>query len=229
MSELTLVYSYYESPQMLAEHYRVWSEYSTDLKDKIAIVIVDDCSKKQAQDVSRPSGLPNLEIYRILIKLDWNWDTARNIGVSKASSYWVLMTDIDHLVTEDCLRTILSYPKDLDCAYVLQRQFENREYIASHVNSWVMTASLYSEIGGYDEDFAGVYGAKDLEFRDRVIQTARFVHEIPAKLTWYNSIGDASAPLSRARDEVLEWRITDWKNRTGRGIARDKFPYARVL
>jgi len=174
--EISVVFPYYENPQMLALQWKEISQYPQSVKDAIEVIIVDDASSvSPASDVLRPEGLPRISIFRIATDVRWNQDAARNIGAYEAHGPWLLLTDIDHMVPASTLIQLRDMEKDESVFYSLGRtKFDGGGMREPHPNSYVMTKKLYWDIGGHDEDFAGIYG-KDFLFRKRALATTREV------------------------------------------------------
>lgn len=184
MKRLTLIMPYYDNPGMLAIHYRTWAAYPDDLRERLRVIIVDDGSPGvAAAEVDRPEGLPDLRIYRVTVDLPWHQHAARNIGAFHARKGWMLMTDIDHLLPEGTLRTIIGIPERTrtDEAFTFTRvdapDMAPTVHAVTgkpkpHVNTFVIHRDLYWQLGGYDEDYCGVYGT-DGYFRKRLWAVAR--------------------------------------------------------
>lgn len=180
--KLTLIYSYYNAPKMLATHYNHLAGFSTATKLQMELVIVDDGSQvAPAVDVPRPEGLPPLQIWRIKEDKFFNWPGARNLGAKVARGEWLLITDLDHMVPEDTARAMmadvvagtvyrfarLDYP---ELTPTLGKRGEHKR----HPNSWGMEKSMYWKIGGHDEFFSGHYGF-DGVYHSRVEQHAKII------------------------------------------------------
>lgn len=162
---------------MLALQWSHIAAYPKSLKDRIHVIIVDDASAgAPAAAVSRPQSLPEVSIFRISRDIRWNQDAARNIGAFEASTPWLLLTDIDHVVPAETLQMVLDGPLSEDKFYTFGRvKLDGGGRREPHPNSYLMTRSLYWEIGGHDEDFAGIYG-KDFLFRKRAERLFERVH-----------------------------------------------------
>lgn len=176
--DLTLILPYYDNPGMLAEQQRIWSAYPADLKDALNVIVVDDGSPTTpARAVMGPTGLASFRLYRTLVDVRWNWLFCRNLGADKATTEWILLTDIDHVLPAETLRVILDSRFDFSpsCAYRFSRvDAPDLTPYKPHPNTWLMTRALYQRIGGYDERFSGYYGT-DADFRERVQQHASAV------------------------------------------------------
>ena len=175
--EITIVFAYYDNPSMLEFQWQQIARYPKALRDRIEVIVVDDASPiTPAASVVRPKSLPEHRIYRIAKDIPWNQDAARNIGAHEASSPWLLLTDIDHVVPAETLRDLLDLDKDPTVLYTLGRtKFFSDDFREPHPNSYVMTRGMYWAIGGHDEDYAGIYG-KDYLFRRRALKKTREVH-----------------------------------------------------
>jgi hypothetical protein len=172
MRRVTLCMAYYRNAGMLAEQFKRIRWLPDALRDQIAVVVVDDGSPDgEAKGTS--IGCP-LSIYRIDVDVRWNQDAARNIAAANAVTQWLLLTDMDHIVSLPAWKRVLQQKLHKTSVYrfsrtTLEPSLKETPY-KPHPNSWLMTRAMYDLIGGYDERFAGHYGT-DAEFRDRVAQT----------------------------------------------------------
>ncbi len=177
MRPITLVLPYYRNASMLQEQQRAWAALPDDLKAALHVIVVDDGSPSDpAVDVWQPpAGLASARLYRIGVDVRWNWLACRNLGVSEATTDWVLLTDIDHVVPESTLRVLMTAKLESKVVYRFSRvDAPHLTPYKPHPNSWFLTREMFDKIGGYDERFSGYYGT-DAEFRDRVEKTARAV------------------------------------------------------
>jgi len=236
MRPITLVLPFYENQGMLREQQRVWRAYPEDIKAQLHVVVVDDGSPRDpALPVVEPTGIASFRLYRIRVDVRWNWLACRNFGVHVATTEWVLLTDIDHVVPERTLRALMTETLDKTVVYRFSRvDAPALTPYKPHPNSWFLTRRMYDAIGGYDERFSGYYGT-DAEFRDRVQRTARAVVLRPDPLIRYprEVIADASTTtygrkekrdhVNVARIREARARIPHWKTK------RLTFPYDRLL
>lgn len=201
MRHISLVMPYYDNPGMLAIHYEAWSKLPQEIKDRIDIVLVDDGSPGvAAAEVPRPEGLPQLTIFRVLVDKPWHQHAARNIGAHHAKGPWLVLTDIDHLVpmeTWEALFKIKNGSKAytftrLDAPYMVPKYHPQTGEPHPHPNSFAMTKALYWLVGGYDEDFCGVYGTDGL-FRNRLWAVAPQSHLSATLIRYSREVqGDAA-------------------------------------
>lgn len=250
MTPITLVLPFFANRSMWIEHQKVWSDYPAELRALLHVVLVDDCSPADARpDPECLDGLGSVQMFRCLEKRRWNWLFARNLGVAKAKTEWVLLTDIDHVLPVETFQSLSRYPLDKVNVYRLGRvdaphpwpytlaECPVREAKKFHPNTWLMTRKMFDRIGGYDERLSGCYGT-DGEFRDRVQNNARAVITMPdARLVRYGReiLEDASTPPTTytrkndpANDEDLRKRKAERDKIPGWRPLRLTFPYEKV-
>lgn len=180
--QLSIVYPYYDNPNMLKLHVAEWKDrYPQAVKDAVEIVIVDDVSPSRPakhvlyKGIAKSIGIP-LRLFLIEKKVPWNWIAARNIGAYEAACDWLFLTDMDLMLraedAEKVLAFINSKEAKFDAFYTFDRVIapDGRGYKA-HPNTYLMSKALYWRIGGYDEEFAGTYG-NDGVFRRAALKYA---------------------------------------------------------
>lgn len=173
---VTLIMPFYRNPGILAEHYRHWAAYPADLKAQVTVMLVDDGSPltESAEAVPRPAGLPALTIYRVHEDIPWHQHAARNLGAHQAPDGWLLLTDMDHLLTAEALRAVLTFSATASPRGVWTFARVTAPHLTPyhpHPNSYLLTKATYWAAGGYDEALTGVYGTDGL-FRRRVARVA---------------------------------------------------------
>lgn len=181
---ITLIFPYYDNPQMLERQFTHLEGLPADVKGAVNLIVVDDGSPRHPLGVWRHfcEGLASLRVFRITVDVRWNWIAARNLAADQARTDWLLMTDIDHMVPEATFRRIQERKLDELAAYRFSRvDAPALTPYKPHPNSWLMTKKLFDHAGGYDERFSGFYGS-DGEFRDRVTAAARKVEILPEVL-----------------------------------------------
>lgn len=159
---LSIVITYYNQPEMLAEQARIWRDYPTGVE----VIVVDDGSALPAQaDVS--------SIYRVAKDIPWHQDGARNLGAHVAQGDWLLFLDIDHTISPVELGRLLDLLPMLSVgrAFRPRRRLVDDAYpLARAANIWLLRKLDFWKVGGYDERLCGSYGT-DLEFRPRLRRT----------------------------------------------------------
>lgn len=255
MPALSIVVPFYRNPRILARQYLVWAlEWPAALKEQVEIIIVDDGSPEPAVNVARlyHGELPALSIYRVLEDRPWNQHSARNIGCHEARGEWLLLTDVDHVIPSDTLKTAIGFD-DPGCGYTFARRdaptgepwtsdhWSTMTHTLNrlgerkpHVNSMALTREAYWRVGGYDETYSGVYGTDSL-FRRRLWSALRH-EECPMPLIRVDRsvIPDASTttlPRQEGREPGIRERIA--REKAARGEANVvkvlQSPYERVL
>jgi hypothetical protein len=186
MRTLTMVLPHFQNLGMLAEQQKVWASYPKDLRQQLHVVVVDDCSPKGHRPSAKSvtiDGLASLRLYRLTVKKRWNWLACRNLGAKVATTPWLLLTDMDHVVPVETLEQLVHGPLDPANAYRFKRVTATTPWpyplsactdYKSHNDTWLMTRDLFFDrrVGGYDERLSGCYGTSG-EFRDRVMAAAK--------------------------------------------------------
>lgn len=160
---ITVIYAYYDNPDMLKRHLAEWAGWPAGLK----IIVVDDASPNApAMPILKDAALPvPLELYRINENIPWNQNGARNLGMHAAGmAGWALMLDMDHLLPSRDAAALVAMPKDPGHYYVPRREWPHGAEHRRHPNSFLLEGSAFQACGGYDEDFCGFYGS-DKVFR----------------------------------------------------------------
>lgn len=245
MPDLTLVMPFYRNCEMLARQYETWAGWADKRKRRLEVILVDDGSPEPAADVPRPQDLPALRIYRVTEDRPWHQHAARNLGAHVAENGWLLLTDMDHVLTDDAARLIL---KKMDAGHLDHRMIYMLDRVEAdtgeptrneyghrkpHPNSFVLTRKLYWKIGGYDEDYCGIYGTDGL-FKERAFKIARKGHlDVPLVRYWRDLVPDAStnAPRKEGRDPNAKAAVLKAKAERGeQGMVRVlQFDWERVL
>lgn len=156
---LSLVITYYNQPHMLARQAAVWRDYPAGIE----VIVVDDGSKI-------PASADGCSIYRVTEDIPWHQDGARNLGAHVATGEWLLLLDIDHVLSPAAAATLLRLLPVLACgfAYRPHRRLVSGAYaLRPAANIWLLRREQFWRVGGYDERLCGHYGT-DLEFRPRL-------------------------------------------------------------
>lgn len=183
--ELTIVFPHFCNLGMLAEQQRVWADYPKDLRSRLHVIVVDDCSPDGAQPSRESvtvSGLASFRICRLLKKQRWNWLACRNLGAKLATTDWLLLTDIDHVVPASTLSRLLDGPLDPSEVYRFKRVTAGSLWpydpaaqpaYKPHNDTWCLPRAMFFDprVFGYDERLSGCYGTS-AEFKDRLVSVA---------------------------------------------------------
>jgi len=201
---ITISYIYYNQHQMLSIHKAAWDQHPSGFAQ---YSLIDDCS---------PVPIPNffkrndLRIYRIDKDIPWNIAGARNLAFHTAPTDWVLLCDIDHVVSTDAIRKISALNlKDPNVVYLFRRMTPDGYVGVRAIINILMNRERFFQIGGYDEDFSGHYGREETFFA----HCLKFhgITEISCEhitLDWYPRLG---ATRGLIRDKTLNAAIFDRK------------------
>ena len=190
---------FFNNHGMLAQHRENWEAYPPHLKDGIEISICDDTSDIP---ITR-EGVGILQhLHRISPpKVIWSQCCATNIAVWATSAPWIVLTDIDHIVTQETWDALLAFDEtqaiNPGMVYTFQRMNVDLTPYKPHPNSWLMHRGLWETCKGHDERYRGLYN-QDHSFRMRLERVARGFVELPYSLVRVGreSIPDASTPRS---------------------------------
>jgi Glycosyl transferase family 2 len=195
---VTMIYPYYDNPNFLSRQLQDWRCWPEELRKYVRLIIVDDCSPDTAA-ISRVRSwlmlageqpFAYMRIFRIEKDIRWNWLAARNIGAHFAEPGWLLLTDMDHVVTDHAIGWLVNGEHDPGIIYRFSR-YEGEKVIHPHPNSWFMTKKMFWKIGGYDERMSGFYGS-DSYYRRRCAATAPIRIMSNVALARYEHCGDSS-------------------------------------
>lgn len=185
MRHLTMILPHFQNLGMLEEQLKVWRSYPPALRERLHVIVVDDCSPKghrpSAKSVTDIGGLGSFRLFRLLVKKRWNWLACRNLGAKVAQDGWLLLTDIDHVLPVETLQRLLLGELNERHAYRFKRVTATKTWpytlsecpeYKPHNDTWLMTKAMFFDdrIYGYDERLSGCYGTSG-EFKDRVMAT----------------------------------------------------------
>jgi len=223
---ITIVMAYYNNPTMLERHLEEWEKYP----DGFQAVIVDDGSEEPALPILKNCPIP-VQLYRVLIDKPWNQNGARNLGMTYAEG-WCLLTDMDHLLTNEEARKIKIEDYHSNLAYKPLRVLPDGSEYKRHPNTYLMTKDLYWSCGGYDEDFCGWYGT-DATFRRQLGKALTETDNFALTLYGREVIHDANTrTLGRKGSEYHVSNnnvLTGKKKYGGEPVKPLQFPWTRQI
>lgn len=172
-------------------------------------IIVDDGSTPSiAMEIfpmtARPAAMTNLMMIQTNDSRPWSQPCARNLGAELAVGEYLVMTDIDHVLSKEALLAaaeggydkmvwprhwgVLTEEGDIDQTkqtlydYGLQLPVkimqERGLHGGHHSNTFSMRASIFNRLGGYDERYCGRYGGDDVDFSKRYSHLCRKLKEV---------------------------------------------------
>ncbi len=172
------------NPLMIDKIFEFKDEYFDSLE-----IINEEHSEKWAADIFTIEGLGfPFRLVETYDKTKWSQPRARNIGADIACGEWLLMTDIDHIISEEGLEDSYNFNGD---KMVFRRKFavlddngnvirdhdilrdygckdKDLEACSSHANTFVMKKHIFCNLlNGYDHKFLGKYGGDDSDLNRR--------------------------------------------------------------
>jgi len=174
MKRLTVNLSFYNQSETLIKHIHKWKAFPDNVKEKVSFFIIDDCSKTPAEEVVKDMDVSGLDIsiYRVEEDLYCNIAGARNLGAKECRTEWMLILDMDTLVSSETVVQMLNKAEDSGqgLAYRFNRRVEDAGHEKHHVVHpavCLIRKEDYWRAGGCDEDFVGNYGFTDPSFWHR--------------------------------------------------------------
>lgn len=171
--KVSIVISVYNSHGVLDRQMKHFSKMG--LPDDIEIIIADDESTPSLN--IDDYQYENLSIYRTHNKLAWTQGLGRNLGASKAKGEYLLMTDIDHILTKELIDAVagfkgvlMRFPRHLG---ILDEKGDLKTDVASlelygahprylgvdepatgiHNNTFAIKKEVFDTIGGYKNEW----------------------------------------------------------------------------
>lgn len=153
------------------------------LPSEIEIIILDDGSKPP---ITVSTSCENLRVYPTGDIRPWSTACARNLGAQLSEGEYLLMTDIDHILSKEAILASLNFngdkmmfPRDYAVLNSENNISQNLELLSeygligtklnagSHTNTFTIRRGIFDNLGGYDEKFCGKYGGDDVDLADR--------------------------------------------------------------
>jgi len=223
MRDITLILAYYENFEMLRTQLDYIGASREKVRDHLNLIVIDDGSPTApAAGAFYNPGVKDARLYRMLVNIPWNQDACRNLGMSEAQTEWCVLTDMDHLVPDTTLDGIMNMKVRDDCAYQFSRlSAPAMEPYKRHPNSWFISKTHYDKAGGYNEQYAGIYGTD-----------GNFVRSIKA----HGTVVPMTLPIIRVPREVIPdastttlERRSEWSDKLKESMKSSKLPWARGI
>lgn len=184
--KVSIVIAVLESREVLNRQTRYFR--SLDLPQDTEIIILDDGSKPPLEVEVEPK---NFSLIQTNDFRPWSQPCARNFGAEHAKGEYLLMTDIDHILSREAIEAVrqfagdkMMFPRhwavltekgeicqdpDVLFDYGLDKGLYEQRGLhgGHHANTFAMRSKIFEELGGYDESFCGKYGGDDTNFSKR--------------------------------------------------------------
>ena len=168
MKKITLNLSFYNQDEILRKHVKGWVSWPKEIINYYSFCIVDDFSKNNAISVLDGINFSNLDlsIYRVTDDLYCNIAGVRNLSGKKCKTEWMLILDMDTMVSKKLSRNFLDLCNSPpgNCFKFNRRVPNNPFHIKNgkeHPAVCLIRKEDYWKIGGCEEDLVGNYGQTD--------------------------------------------------------------------
>ena len=219
-NEITITLPYYNQPEMLKKQLEIWADYPADVAERVKVIIVDDGSPDYpALDVLKFGALTlpfPISLYRIKENIPWNHGGARNLAMTEAQG-WCIVTDMDHAITEEDMRKLLSMDLQRNSYYMFNRKKVMPDYsiipLGRHVDSFLLTREAYWKVGGYNEEFSGYWNGVSRLFRHNLRRRFNWVKLDDVFLTYYDIDVIPDASVLTWSKKGGQYDIKSWPNK----------------
>jgi glycosyltransferase involved in cell wall biosynthesis len=168
--KLSIVIPIYNSHEIVARQVKYFERMG--LPDDIEFIFVDDGSNPP---LDSNYNLANLKVYFTNDKRPWTQGLARNFGASKAKGKYLLLTDIDHILSYEAIMDAYKFTGDKmifprffavllqdgtltqDIDTLIQYGFDRNRlntgrqlYASYHGNTYAIKKETFELLGGYD-------------------------------------------------------------------------------
>jgi len=137
----------------------------------IQLIFIDDCSVIPLSFKIENKKL-NFSLYKIDTDIEWNVGGAKNLGAHVSDCEKLLFMDADHSISEDKIKFLIDY-KTKDNEHII--------FMRGKVGSpgiFCTSRKMFSDLGGFDEQFSGHYGSEDKNYTLRHNHNGGFFTEI---------------------------------------------------
>lgn len=202
MKKITINLSFYNQNQVLRQHVMLWKSWSEDIRSQFTFCIVDDCSKIPALDILQDIDLTDIDlsIYRVEEDLVCNIAGVRNLAATVCSTEWMVILDMDTMITEELAKEMLELSEIASPAtcFKFNRKVTDNPYHQKnnqiHPAVCLLRKEDYWKVGGCEEDLVGHYGQTDPIFWHR----AKGVLDVEVKKDLYlDYLPEGEAEINR--------------------------------
>lgn len=225
LNPITWIIPYYRNAPMLEIHIRNWERYSDEVRSRLRIFLIDDCSPVDERPDELLRAAPEsvrkmVRLFRILDDIKWNQHGARNLGARLARKGWLLLTDMDRVMLSADMLAMMRYKLKPSRYYKpigvrMHPTLLVQDSAKGPYNQLLIHHDTFWLAGGYDEDYCGCYYG-DRQFLEAVAKVAKFERITSARMYRYSHHivhGANTHDLDRSTDEGVRRR----KDKEARG------------
>ena len=177
--KISIIIAVYNSHGAVARQVKHFNRMN--LPDDIEFIFVDDGSNPPLNIADY--NLKNLRIHHTNDKRPWTQGLARNAGAKLATGEYLLMTDIDHILSKEAIEDVykfngskMAFPRcfgvllpegDLNqemdvleeygMVDIKKRRAQNNLGVSKHGNTFAIKKSIFDKLGGYNPKYCA-YG-----------------------------------------------------------------------
>ena len=170
MRELTIGFSVFGQPKMLAFWFEQFMAEPQEWRDRVEVIVVDDCGKPPAV-VPKDDGIV---LFRVTTPIDWNQGGARNLIAQQATTERLMLIDPDMTLEPGMLQKLVEESRHLAPGLMFRpalRHIATKDFDHTSPNVHLILKKDFAKLGGYDEDYCGHKGWSDVQLL-RVMQQA---------------------------------------------------------
>lgn len=162
MRDLTIGFSTYGQPKMLAYWFECFAAQPQEWRDCVEVIVVDDHGKPPAK-VPKDDGITLL---RVDTDIPWNQGGARNLAAQQATTDRLMLIDPDMTLEPGMLQKLVEESRHLVAGLVFRpalRHIATKELDHTSPNVHLILKKDFWALGGYDEDYCGHKGWSDVQ------------------------------------------------------------------
>ena len=129
---LSIILSYFNQKNALVKHLEMWNSYDLMTKNKLEIIIIDDCSLQHpALSIINETNYEHLDIkcFRVIDDLYCNISGARNLGCKVSTKDFIIILDMDTLIDNIMIKQLTNICENYDgCIH----RFNRKSNIPNH-------------------------------------------------------------------------------------------------
>lgn len=188
--------------------------FNTLIPRGVEVILVDDGSDPPL--VCEHEVYYSLKILYTNDRRPWTQDNARNIGASVATGKYLLMNDIDHILTVDVLASVLSFKGDMLIFHRRAAELDESggivnvgKQLSPSPNNYSMRSDLYRFMGGYETD--GIIYGTDRMFRNRYLKLVQQGLAKPVEIAGELYVIEGGPWFHSLPRKLIEGLLGDWE------------------